>query len=360
MIAAWCLSRYALSCACLLSLLIWALPVMADDSLTARVAKTVHDSKILGSDTSVRVQIVEKEREVAISTMHNPKSTDRDCKIDAILIARSLMDVYPGKFAKVRITFYDRNNASSYRQVSVREGDIRAFASRQISQDTLLSEIELISAQKNQPSSAAQSHGAPPEVVQGPYRGERMQLLGQLSALQDKGVGVKPYYAQFRQLEGMVDKHEEDAVLVKEIRTLTAELNQLTDDYEKMVEQRTRGGKSSDRGAPAHAAPPQLDRQEQARTAIAPQAQAGQSNRAEAARVELGDLAPAEGPLFLRRYRVARSIADLRDQNKPFKSYLRVQRELEELAAKGSRDALHSRLRWIESQLGLPSISEED
>lgn len=205
----------------------------------AQLSKLIDQSKVLGTDTEVRAELHESEREVVITTNHNPKATDKDCKIDAVLIARKIMDADPGGIAKVRVVFYDRENNRNFRQVTVREGDIKAFASHQITQDTLLAELELVAGQVNPverfKGRSYKEISQSLEVLPGIRHGERMQLLGQISTLQEKGVSVHPYLVQFFQMEDKVRQGDREGA-EKSLESLAEKVNRLTEEYKKNQE----------------------------------------------------------------------------------------------------------------------------
>ncbi len=306
-----------------------------------QVSQIVEESKVLGSDTRVRVEINDSEHEAVITTIRNPKATDRDCKIDSVLIAKKIFDADPQGLARVRVVFYDYNNTNNYKQVVVHEADVKAFALHVINQDTLLAGLDMPSGQVKQtrypPGRPNKDASQSLEVLPGIYHGERMQLLGQISALQERGVGVTPYMNQFFQIEEKV-RSGDDAEVIKLMQSLTEKVNLLSDQYNKAQEQKRRQRTQGQSGA----------------------AGPDPSSRAAQARAELGEFAPALGPLFLRRYRVARKVADMNDLGQPIAPYKRLLRELEDLAATKNRAALAARLRWAEHTLGLPSFGEPE
>lgn len=331
-----------------------ALPVYA--KLTpAQVRKIVEDAKILSPDYRMQASINGKE--VVITTYLNPKATDNDCKIDAVLIAKKVMDADPAEVDLVKIIYYDSSNVKKYRQVTVRSGDVKAFGSGQISQDTLLADIELI---RNMANPITRFAGQPyksiahsPEVLPGVYHGERVQLLGQIQSLQERGVGVAQFMAKFFEIEDKVRQGDEGGV-IQGLRYLTEKVNEQTDQYNRIQEQRrAQQARAPFAGGPFPGGPP-------GPRGPGPAGGGQPFSQAEKARMELGDLAPADGPKWHRRYRVARRIADLRDSGQNVEAYLRLRREIEDLAATHNLSALKAKLRWAEHMLGLPSLDHQD
>ncbi|GEM_PF-2251535 len=292
-----------------------------------QIKKIVQDSKVLGSDASVSASSSGKE--AVISTYRNPRATDKDCKIDAVLIAKKLMDADPQGTALVKVLFYDPSNAGNCRQVTVREGDVKAFAARAIDQDTLLAEIELTRGPANpltRQRGRSYSDGSP-EVLPGIYRGERVQLLGEIQTLQEHGVSVTPFLADFFQIEDRVRQNDEAGV-IHGLQTLSVAVNHAADLYNQQMRARTQAHND------------------------------GLASVGERVRKELGEFAPAPGIMFRRRYRVGRRIKDLKDEGQGVDMYSRLFREIEELAARNDLPALRAKLRYTEQLLGLPIFEQ--
>jgi hypothetical protein len=100
----------------------------ASFSLTdAEVVNALEKAKILAP--SIRLNARVSPDEVIIATYKNPKAEDKDCKIDAVLIAKAVMDLAPGEVPRVTVYFYSSSTLSKYKQVEVTAGDVKAFAS---------------------------------------------------------------------------------------------------------------------------------------------------------------------------------------------------------------------------------------
>jgi hypothetical protein len=295
----------------------------------SEVSAIVEDSKVLGSDTEVRSEVLDNEREVDITTVRNPKATDRDCKIDAALIARKVIDAYPCAIAKVKVVFFDRSNTNKYRQVTVHEADVKAFANRQIGQDSLLSGIELVNGRVNPVARlkglSYKEISGTLEVIPGAYRQERAQLLSEITALKSKGAGAGPLLAQFFRIEDKVRQGDQDGVASR-LKVLQDKVKEQAEHFSKVEPE---GSVASPRGDDLVLQP-------------------------------LGELAPAEGLMYNRRLRAARKVAELRDTGKPVNRYLRLLGEFEGLAASGNRATLNTKLGKLEQMLGLPEDEKED
>ncbi|MFA6209915.1 MAG: hypothetical protein WC714_10875 [Candidatus Obscuribacterales bacterium] len=96
-------------------------------------------AKILAPNIRMNARVGQDEIEVA--TYKNPKANLSDCKIEALLIARTLMELAPGEVPRVVVYFYNSSSLSTFKQVAVTAGDVKAFASGSISKDELLKSL---------------------------------------------------------------------------------------------------------------------------------------------------------------------------------------------------------------------------
>lgn len=71
-----------------------------------------------GIDSSRPLRAYVENGVATVSTFAPPKASDQDCKINSLLITKSLMEKYPN-LRGLRITFYDSKLASGFRTVEV-------------------------------------------------------------------------------------------------------------------------------------------------------------------------------------------------------------------------------------------------
>lgn len=107
---------------------------------SADVVNAINAAHLLDAGVGVNAR-VDKDK-VTISTYRNPKNNDRDCKIDAVEIAKTVFDASKDSLAKVTVCFYGKD-LSQYQEVSVSAGDLKAFASGATGQEQLLSSIDV-------------------------------------------------------------------------------------------------------------------------------------------------------------------------------------------------------------------------
>ncbi len=80
--------------------------------------------------------------QVFVSTFRHASADEKDYKIDAVLIAKAVIEAAPNEVARVNCYFYGKD-LSSYQEVSVSAGDIKAFASQQLTNEQLLASLSV-------------------------------------------------------------------------------------------------------------------------------------------------------------------------------------------------------------------------
>jgi hypothetical protein len=161
--------------------------------------------------------------------MRHPKATEQDCKIDAVLVAKAVMDVYPKEVARIKLVL-NMSNADNLQEITVTTGDVKAFATGTISKEDLLMSLELkkVEAQANEDdaNSVLQTEGAK-QVAPGPFRVQRQLLAGRIEKLKARGTGTQPFEEMLAKIETDVQKprsEEPKQAVYKEIRDLDGHL----------------------------------------------------------------------------------------------------------------------------------------
>ncbi len=121
-----------------ISSLLWGIPALALPS-DGEAVDALEKAKILAPTIRLNARVAEDGIEVA--TYKNPKANQNDCKIEALLIAKTLVDLAPGEVPRVVVYFYNSTSLSSFKQVSVTAGDVKAFAAGAVSKDELLKSL---------------------------------------------------------------------------------------------------------------------------------------------------------------------------------------------------------------------------
>jgi len=79
---------------------------------------------------------------ILVSTFLHSSATDGDCKIDALLIGKAVMESAPD-VTRVTVTFFSTADFSTYKQVSVKSTDIKAFEGGAVNKELLLKNLEV-------------------------------------------------------------------------------------------------------------------------------------------------------------------------------------------------------------------------
>lgn len=138
-----------------LSATLIALPTLAKPT-DAELLDAVAKAKVLSGE--YRINLVTEDSQATISAfLDNASKTgqaDDDCKINAVLIAKKLMDLN-ADLVRVKVLFYGIDG-DRYRQVVVKAGDVLALGGGQIDKEKLLSSLEVTkgSRSSNRGSSA--------------------------------------------------------------------------------------------------------------------------------------------------------------------------------------------------------------
>jgi hypothetical protein len=115
-----------------------------------QIVKAVDEAKILANGTGVRAAI--NGSEVYISTYRNSRANDNDCKIEALLIAKTTIDLAPTDIGRVTVYFYNSVNRNKRKIVSVTAGDVKAFGSGQLGKEQLLASLTINDDEVNDPA----------------------------------------------------------------------------------------------------------------------------------------------------------------------------------------------------------------
>lgn len=137
-------------------------PPCVDAKPTADDLKNaITQASILGPDC--RINVVTESNQAIVTTFLDraSKREDDDCKINAVLIAKNIMQM-DSDVVKVKVLFYDVD-AVKYRQVVVKAGDVLALGGGQIDNQKLLSSLEITSGSRSEESTPS-----PSPVTSGP------------------------------------------------------------------------------------------------------------------------------------------------------------------------------------------------
>ncbi|MBS2006085.1 MAG: hypothetical protein JST01_03515 [Cyanobacteria bacterium SZAS TMP-1] len=172
------------------------------------------------------------EHEAIVTTQRNPKATDKDCKIDAVLMAKALIDTFQGEVLRVKVLFsdYEKQTCST---IKVTKGDVESYGSGSIDQGEFLESLEINTFKENDSpfgSQAGQSLSV--GVAPGFMHDKRLVLLSRIEALEQKGTNTKAFIQCFQQIEDLVKQGDE-----KQVVTMVQTLSRSLDDQEALRQQ---------------------------------------------------------------------------------------------------------------------------
>ncbi len=170
----------------------------ADNVDAAKILYVLRNTKAIKPDMPLNATVV--QREAIVLTARSAKATDKDCKIDAVLISKELFAAFPDQISRIKILFsMPGTNLAS--QIEVTAGDVKAFAVGAMDVNALLSSLELTNVDSG--SGAATSQAAL-TIVPGALADKRLMLLSRIEGLRSKGTSVKPFKDIFDRIEGEV------------------------------------------------------------------------------------------------------------------------------------------------------------
>lgn len=172
-------------------------PARASEITTTEVVSLLRDAKIINPANRLTVSIA--GREVTIMTKRASKLTDDDCKINAVLMAKTVMASYP-VISRVKL-MYAVEGSDSCDQVVVRTGDVKSFDSGAVNEEQLLSSLDLQHISGDQLTGATAGSG---QVAAGPFRERRLLLLSRIDELKNAGTGIGPFLSNFNKIEDMI------------------------------------------------------------------------------------------------------------------------------------------------------------
>lgn len=180
----------------------------------------LRDAKIVNPE--YRLDVVVSDKEVTVLTKRNPKATDSDCKINAVLMGKTLMDAHIKDISRVKV-LYSVEGADACDEVVVRAGDVKSFDAGSITEEQLLSSLEIERVEGESIGDA--TTGGKPGVNAGPFKERRLILLSRIEELKKSGTGVTPFQQRFQKLEDLA-KHGNAQELNRAISDLAQRLTE--------------------------------------------------------------------------------------------------------------------------------------
>lgn len=181
---------------------------MTASQLTA-LAKS-SDSRV----TATNITVVGTGPSVTVLAEKSATASDRDLKIDAIFLARVLIEGSSGQVEKVKALFSQPDKPGRFALVDKKVVD--DYASGKLTPEQLLSSVTL---------TALEAEKAP-DVAEGPLMERRLLVWRRIEKLREQGTGVQTFQNLFQQMEKTVSATENPEVLVQKISFLESKLTE--------------------------------------------------------------------------------------------------------------------------------------
>lgn len=188
-----------------------AVPAVAQQVTDAAVSAALTKAAVLTKSFQVRVA----GSHCTVVTYRNPKASERDVKIDAILTAKAVRDAFPSIEA-VTVQFYEQSNLQRYRYIEVHRGDIVSFGGNSSTKEQLLSSLIVHESGPGMSKAGLAAAKVPLKgyhVLEGFNVAGRGRMYYDLVSIQDKGGDVSELWARFLSIEDQIKKGESDSTV---------------------------------------------------------------------------------------------------------------------------------------------------
>jgi hypothetical protein len=336
-------------------------PEAAIAQTAAALADKLHASGAVSADVAVNVLTLPDETIVIIESASVDEQSMRKMASD---IARAANEDPVARTRALKIVCLDQSHKAKSLTLTADQLGATGAADRA----TVLSGEQAVSAKGVAPAATL-------GVGSGDYQAKRKKLVERIKWLESKGVGVKPFFDQLSQIDGLYSHGDSTTA-----SAATARLVSTVSEHEQIIKQKAL---TASRSA-ATAAPPQMSSAKQAAMEhmLAEMRAKGASQKQindaladfqgtsdayydEVARTmlqhELGDLAPCEGPFRMERFRIAKKIQELRNGGVSTASFVSYYRKLEDEAGEAQKDPrrlaeMADNIRYMDKQLGLSEL----
>jgi hypothetical protein len=193
-----------------------------------KIRQLIEASEIVPTDYREHINIVTNQESVLISVYKDPEAQPNDCKIDAILMAKKVMEAAPAT-RTVSVFFYDLGSDDKLLQVDVPTSAVASFASGQLTKAGVLRAARLAVKQSN---TLATSYGgksykdiiARLGVIEGPAQHQRALSLVRIDDLTARGLDTRDLKKQYLHIEDLARRGDHQ-VMRSQLKVLTATLD---------------------------------------------------------------------------------------------------------------------------------------
>lgn len=179
----------------------WTQPGRSAESpvLSASDLTSILTSADVGS-TATNVTVAVTGSVVTVLAQKEASASDRDLKIDAMFLAKALVQAAPKQIEQVKVLFSQAGKDGRFVIITARE--IADFGSGKISPEILLTNLKLISVTTQKA----------PSVVAGPEFERRLLVWQRIEKLRKEGTGVKPFENIFAEIESAAKENKIEMV----------------------------------------------------------------------------------------------------------------------------------------------------
>lgn len=115
--------------------------VQAQDFDDAKYVAAIRKTKVLAPDQPITVKRFQDA--AVVTTILNSKAKADDCKIDAMLVSKAVMEL-DKTIHMVRYRLKTDMNADAFYLIAVKESDVKAYGASAINKDSLLAGLKVI------------------------------------------------------------------------------------------------------------------------------------------------------------------------------------------------------------------------
>lgn len=290
--------------------------------------------------------------EVTIQTWTNPKSTDKenDAKIDSVLLAKKLLDLYPA-ITGFRYRYFDTTDQNRYLEITVVPGVVQSFAAGTLSDKDLLTTLPSV-WKARQAENLPINPDSITAVLAGPEQEKRQRALKSILLLEKAGVGAKPFRSLLATVEESVKAGRN-----QEMQTNLERLMSALSDQERRL--------STAKAVKAGPAVGSTARTGGAGGALASGGPAKSSDMhnmikegVAVHKKQMGEYYPHYGPLYVDRVNIANKLLALKQAGTNVDSFKEPFRQMEDCVLY-SRPGLEQSVRYFNSALKLPEPAHD-
>ncbi|MCC6981171.1 MAG: hypothetical protein IT343_22810 [Candidatus Melainabacteria bacterium] len=186
----------------------------------AQLTEIIRDPSV--GSRALSVSVVGTGPAVTVLAEEKETATDKDLKIDAVFLAKALIEGASGQIEKVKVLFSQSGKGG--RHITVARGEINDYGSGKLSAEKLLGSLSLVAVHADNT----------PEISDGPEVERRLLVWKRIDKLRSKGTGVSPFEAIFKEIQGLAKTNDAEKVAQR----LTYLESKLTEQEEQVKQAR--------------------------------------------------------------------------------------------------------------------------